>query len=164
MSLIYLNSNFKLFKLTNTFSPCANSFAPSSPNELPLKILLLKNIFSKRFYKKFLRFIFSLFLCFRKVSLFYLKTNVRLFKLTNTFSTCANSLAPSSPIELLLKILLLKNILSKDFMWNFFALFFSLFLCFLKVSLFYSNSNVKLFKLTNTFSPCANSLAPSFPI
>ncbi len=126
--------------------------------------MLFKKIFSKRFFVKFLRFIFIIILCIRKITLFYSKFKVRLFKLTNAFSPCAKSLAPFPSIELWLKFfLLLKKNFSNEFIWNFFALSFSLFY-FRKVSLFYSKIKVRLFKLTNVFSPSAKALAPSFSI
>ncbi len=59
-------------------------------------------ILSKDFIKNVFVYFFHCLLCIRKGSLFYCKFNESLFKLINAFSPCANSLAPSSPIELLL--------------------------------------------------------------
>ncbi len=87
------------FKLINYFRPCANILAPSSPNELFL------NFINKMYLAKdFIRnpSLFFHYLSFREGSFFYSKFNVRLFKLIKDFSPCANSLAPSSPMELFL--------------------------------------------------------------
>ncbi len=46
------------------------------------------------------------------MSLFYYKFNVRLFKLINAFSPYANSLAPSSLIELYLNLVINKMFLA----------------------------------------------------
>ncbi len=114
----------------------------------------------KYFKQKILLEISSLYFfhylwCICKRSLLYSKFNVILFKLFNIFNFCANSLAPSSRIELYLFVIN-KIIIAEDFIRNFFALFFS----FQRIS-FYLKFNVRLFKLFNAFNAYANSLAPS---
>ncbi len=95
---------------------------------------------------------------------FYYKSNVRLFKLINSFRPCPNPLAPSTPILLPLNFCY-KNFLAKDFLRNFFALFFIIYDAFAKESsLFYYKLIVRLFKLSNYFSFIPNILAPSTPI
>ncbi len=79
--------------------------------------------------KNFIRNFFALFFyniyeAFSNDLFFYLKSIVRLFKLINAFSSYANSLAPSYPIELYLNFVINKMFLAKDFIRNFFALFF----------------------------------------
>ncbi len=62
--------------------------------------MILKNVFSKRFYYKFLRLIFFIFYdAFAKDLFFYYKSIVRRFKLINSFNPCPNSIAPSTPID-----------------------------------------------------------------